>query len=52
MDNNQNSQTECYKEMYLTLFREVSEVIYKLWKIQLKTEEMFLSEGESEEDFL
>lgn len=31
-----------YKEMYLTLFREVTKVIEQLQEIQQKTEEMYM----------
>lgn len=33
-----------YKEMYLALFNQVSEVIEELQAIQQKTEEMYLSD--------
>lgn len=35
-----------YKEMYLTLFREVTKVIEQLQEIQQKTEEMYIQDEE------
>ena len=35
-----------YKEMYFTLFREVTKVIEQLQEIQQKTEEMYMAEEE------
>jgi hypothetical protein len=36
-----------YKEMYLTLFRETTEVIAKLQQVQRMTEEMAMAEEEA-----
>ncbi len=36
-----------YKEMYFTLFREITKIIEQLQDIQQKTEEMYLDGGDN-----